>query len=229
MITIRQAQQRGKTELAWLRSSHSFSFGDYLDPDFMGFRSLRVINEDIVAPGAGFGMHSHRDMEIVTLVLSGALEHRDSLGSGSVIRPGMVQRMTAGRGIKHSEFNHSKTDPVHFLQIWVEPLRRGLDPSYQDSELRFLDGIACVASPTAAAAAVTIHQDVRMSLWRMPAGSERLLTIAPRRCGWLQVTTGSAVIGASGIGAGDGAAIVDEQALPVQARSDAEILVFDLA
>src|SRR5262245_32286979 len=172
-LVKRPAAARGQTELGWLDSRHSFSFGDYFDPDNMGFRSLRVINDDQVAPGQGFGMHPHRDMEIVTYVLSGALEHRDSLGTGEVIRPGEVQRMTAGTGIRHSEFNPSPTEPVHLLQIWLLPERRGLEPSYEqkafpESERR--NRWRLVASPDGRDGSVTIRQDAAMSVTTLDPG-----------------------------------------------------------
>lgn len=229
MISVRKAAQRGLTQFNWLLSRHTFSFGHYFDPDFVGFRSLRVINDDLVSPGAGFGMHAHQDMEIVTLVLSGALEHRDTLGSGSVITPGMVQRMTAGRGIKHSEFNHSSTEPVHFLQIWVEPQSRGLNPSYQEADLRFLDGAALVASPDGIGAAVKIHQDVRIWVWNVAQEEERLLTLKPGRFAWLHVARGMVGIDSEIAEAGDGIAVSNEEALTVRGLNQSEVVVFDLS
>jgi redox-sensitive bicupin YhaK (pirin superfamily) len=229
MITIRPSQKRGSTELEWLKSKHTFSFGDYYDPDFLGFRSLRVINEDIVAPGKGFGMHSHRDMEIVTVVLGGALQHADSLGTGSVIRAGTVQRMTAGSGIRHSEFNASASEPVHFLQIWVEPARRGREPSYQEAVFEFRGAVASVAAPEGEEAAVTINQDVRISIWKVTAGTEMPLTIKPGRAAWLQVMRGTVTLNAVTAHVGDGVAVTEEELVTVKGLNDSEVLLFDLS
>lgn len=229
MITIRPSQKRGSTELEWLKSKHTFSFGDYYDPDFLGFRSLRVINEDIVAPGKGFGMHSHRDMEIVTVVLEGALQHADSLGTGSVIRAGTVQRMTAGSGIRHSEFNASASEPVHFLQIWVEPARRGLEPSYQEATLQFRGAVASVAAPERGEAAVTINQDVRIAIWKVAAGTAMPLAIQPGRAVWLQVMGGAVTLNAVTAHVGDGVAVIEEELVTVKGVNDSEVLLFDLS
>ena len=232
MREIRPAAERGRTRLDWLDSRHSFSFGDYRDPGRMGFRALRVINEDRVEPGRGFDPHSHRDMEIVSYVLGGALEHRDSLGNGSQIRPGDVQRMSAGTGITHSEYNPSAAEPVHFLQIWLLPERGGLAPSYEQrhfapAELR--GGLRLVASRDGREESVRVHQDVRIYAALLEPGERASHALAPGRHAWLQVARGRVALGDAALAAGDGAALSGEPAVELVAAASSEVLVFDLA
>jgi redox-sensitive bicupin YhaK (pirin superfamily) len=232
MMTIRRASERGHADHGWLSSQHTFSFADYYDPDHMGFRSLRVINEDRVAPGQGFGRHPHHDMEIISYVLGGALEHRDSLGTGSVIRPGDVQRMSAGTGVAHSEFNASKTEPVHFLQIWLVPSARGIPPSYEQKTFSVADkdGRLClVASPGADAGSLTIHTDARVYAGTFRAGQTAQIELARGRHAWVQVARGRARVNHRELAAGDGAAISDESIVALEGVDTAEILLFDLA
>ena len=232
MIQIRNADDRGHAEHGWLESFHTFSFADYHDEAHMGFRALRVINEDRVQPGRGFGTHSHRDMEIVTYVLEGALDHEDSLGTGSTIRPGDVQRMSAGTGVSHSEFNHSQTELVHFLQIWILPERAGLPASYEQRafpERERLDRLRLVAARDARDGAVTVHQDVELYASVLSPGAAVEHALRRGRHAWLQVARGSVELSGKTLEAGDGAAISDEAAVRVKARERAEILLFDLA
>jgi len=231
MIRIRHHDQRGIADFGWLYSQHSFSFGHYHDPAHMGFGPLRVINDDRVAPGAGFGTHGHRDMEIISYVLAGALEHRDSIGTGSVIRPGEVQRMTAGRGIQHSEYNHSPTAPVHFLQIWVLPERPGLAPGYQQREFPDAERhgrLRLVGSRDGREGSVTIHQDVDLYAGLLAAGET--VSHRPRdgRKLWVQVARGEVSLNGEQLVAGDGAAIQDEPELVLSGMDDAEVLLFDM-
>jgi redox-sensitive bicupin YhaK (pirin superfamily) len=232
MVRIRRAAERGQFDHGWLDTRHTFSFAEYRDPEHMGFRSLRVLNEDRVEPGQGFGTHPHRDMEIVTYVLAGALEHRDSMGNGSVIRPGDVQRMSAGTGVTHAEFNASRTDPVHFLQIWIVPERTGLRPGYE--QRRFEDAekqgrLRLVASPDGAEGAVTVHQDARILASRLSPGQEVVHRLAPGRHAWVQVATGAVELDGRRLSAGDGAALSAEPSVALKGLEDAEVLVFDLA
>ncbi len=230
MIQIRPGNERGHAGHGWLESYHSFSFADYLDPAHMGFGALRVINEDRVAPGEGFPTHGHRDMEILSYVLEGALEHRDSLGNGSVIRPGEVQRMTAGSGIRHSEFNASRSAGVHFLQIWILPERTGLAPGYEQQAFApaELDGrLRLIASRDGRNGSVTIHQDVRLYAGRLRGAVLEVPTGAGRRY-WLQVARGRLRANGEMLAAGDGAAITQERALRLDGEA-AELLLFDLA
>src|SRR5450756_53437 len=229
MITVRPRDERGHFDHGWLDTRHTFSFAEYFDPDHMGFRSLRVINEDRVQPGQGFGTHPHRDMEIVTYVLDGALAHRDSMGNGSVIRPGDVQRMTAGTGITHSEFNHSNDAPVHFLQIWIVPDRRGLTPSYEQKTIpaEATPGRLCaVASHDGGDGSVTINQDATLYTAVLAPGQVVTHAFAPGRHGWLQVARGQVALDGRSLAAGDGAAISGEKAVTVSGESAAEILLF---
>lgn len=231
MLTIRRAQDRGPTKISWLDSKHSFSFGEYFDEAHMGFGPLRVINEDRVAPGAGFATHGHRDMEIISYVLDGALEHKDSIGTGSVIRPGDVQRMTAGAGIRHSEYNHSGADPVHFLQIWILPHTADLEPSYEQK--RFDDGekrgaLRLVGSPNGRDGAVTIHQDVNLYVGLFDGDERASLDIAPGRGVWLQVARGSVSVNGQRLNVGDGLSARDIGAIDISDGESAEVLVFDL-
>ncbi len=232
MITLRPANQRGRTALDWLDSRHSFSFGDYYDPAHMGFRSLRVINDDRVAAGGGFGRHPHRNMEIVTSVLEGALEHRDSLGTGSVIRAGDVQRMTAGTGIYHSEFNPSEDGPVHLLQIWLLPEELNLRPGYEQRSAAELAGggpLRLLASRDGRDGSVTVRQDADLFAARLGAGEAVTHRLRPGRGAWVQVTRGAVELNGRPLRPGDGAAVEDEAELRLTAAEPAEALVFDLA
>ncbi|MBC8071041.1 MAG: pirin family protein [Deltaproteobacteria bacterium] len=232
MITIRRSSDRGHAQHGWLESRHTFSFADYHDPQHMGFRALRVINEDRVQPGKGFGTHAHSDMEIISYVLDGSLEHKDSLGTGSVIRPGDVQRMSAGTGVRHSEYNASKTELVHFLQIWIMPARKGDEPGYEqqhfdDASLR--GGLRLVASPDGSEGSVTVHQDVTIRAARLAEGESASHTLAPGRHGWVHVARGKLRLGDHELAAGDAAALSDETEIRLVGVDDAEVLVFDLA
>jgi redox-sensitive bicupin YhaK (pirin superfamily) len=232
MITLRPDEERGRSEQGWLDSRHTFSFADYHDPRHMGFRQLRVINEDRVRPGAGFGTHGHRDMEIVSYVIEGALQHGDSMGNGSVIRPGDVQRMTAGTGVLHSEHNASRTEPVHFLQIWILPEREGLPPGYEqrhfaDDERR--GRLRLVASRNGREGSVTIHQDVAILAGLLAPGEEVVHRPSPGRHAWVQLVRGVLALDGVDLAAGDGAAVSDAPAIALRAHEPSEVLVFDLA
>jgi redox-sensitive bicupin YhaK (pirin superfamily) len=232
VLEVRRAAERGTTRTDWLESRHSFSFGNYRDPRHAGFRSLRVINEDHVRPGQGFAPHSHRDMEIVTWVLAGALEHRDSLGNGSVIRPGEIQRMSAGSGITHSEYNPSAEDPVHFLQIWILPAQRDLAPSYEQRaipEPERRNRLRLVASADGADGSVRVHQDARVLAACLDAGRGLRHALAPGRATWVQVARGCVELDGTPLAAGDGASVAGAPALALEAAEAAEILLFDLA
>jgi quercetin 2,3-dioxygenase len=229
VIEIRPSEERGHNKISWLESRFTFSFDQYYDPDHTQFRSLRVMNEDVVAPGGGFPTHPHRDMEILTWVLEGALEHRDNTGGSGVIRPGELQHMTAGRGVMHSEFNPSQKEPVHLLQIWLLPERKGLDPSYEqlafpDAELR--GKFHLVAGPQAP---VTIHQDANLYIVRLDKGADAKHSIAAGRHAWVQIARGAVKLNGSVLKAGDGAAISDEAEIRVEAREPTEVPLFDLA
>jgi redox-sensitive bicupin YhaK (pirin superfamily) len=234
MMRKRSAGDRGHGRHGWLDTRHSFSFGEYFDPKHAGFRALRVLNEDRVAPGAGFGTHAHRDMEIVTYVLSGALEHRDSTGIGSVLRPGQIQRMTAGSGIAHSEMNHSKTEPVHFLQIWIVPESTGLKPDYEErlftrDQLR--DTLHLIASRQGLDGSLTIHRDVRVYAALLSPGRRVTLELEPGRHGWVQVAAGRVTAEADDrveLAAGDGLAVSDAARVVLAVEEESEMLVFDL-
>lgn len=231
MITLRKAQDRGHAQHGWLDSWHTFSFGDYYDPKHMGFRSLRVINEDRVAPGKGFPTHSHRDMEILTYVLDGALQHRDSMGNGSVMKPGDVQRMTAGQGVGHSEFNASQTEPVHFLQIWILPERRNLEPGYEQKNFPNADlqgNLRVVASRDGADGSVLVHQDMKLLAGRFEAGETSQYALSPGRHAWLHVARGSVRVNGQELAAGDALSASDEATLSISGVSGAELLLFDL-
>jgi hypothetical protein len=232
MIQLRRAAERFHTDAGWLDSWHTFSFGEHHDPRFMGFRSLRVINDDTVAPGRGFGTHGHADMEIVSYVLDGALAHRDSLGTGSVIRPGDVQRMSAGTGVRHSEMNPSAAEAVHFLQIWILPERRGLAPSYEQKAFPTDERrgrLRLVASRDGADGSVTIHQDAAIYAGLLGPGEEVVHRPAAGRYTWVQVARGAVSLGGQELGTGDGAALAGEAEIRITGGKDAEILVFDLA
>jgi quercetin 2,3-dioxygenase len=232
MITLRPAGERGTANHGWLDSRHTFSFGHYYDPNHMGFGPLRVINEDRVRPGAGFDTHGHRDMEIISYVLEGALEHKDSIGTGSVIRPGEVQVMSAGSGIRHSEYNHSKSEPVHFLQIWVIPDRQGLAPRYDQkafapSEKR--GRLRLVGSPDGRDGSIVINQDVELCDALLASGDAVTRDLKTGRKNWVQVVRGAVEVNGKAAGAGDGVALEDESKLRITARADdSEVLVFDL-
>jgi hypothetical protein len=231
MITVRPGSKRGSSKFDWLDSRHTFSFGDYYDPQQTGFSDLRVINEDRVTPGAGFPTHSHRDMEIITYVLEGALAHKDSTGASSIIRVGDVQRMSAGTGISHSEYNASQTEPVHFLQIWIIPNEAGLKPGYEQRsfDLNKKSGNwVLVAAPDARDGALKIHQDAELSLAVLPKGEKLDYSLRPGREAWVQVGRGNVTINGILLGEGDGAAISSEQAVDLTANDQSEILLFDL-
>lgn len=232
MITVRKAEERGYADFGWLKSRHTFSFGNYYDPNHMGLGPLRVINEDQVAPGAGFATHGHQNMEIISYVLDGALAHQDSIGTGSVIQPGEVQRMTAGTGIRHSEFNHSDTEAVHFLQIWILPERDGLTPSYEqtafpESEKR--GRLRLVGSADGREGSVTIHRDVDLYAGLFDRGDNERLRLRPGRSAWVQVARGEVDVNGERLAAGDGAAVAATDALEILGRRESEVLVFDMA
>ena len=231
MITLRPAKARGHAHHGWLDSWHTFSFADYYDPAEMGFGPLRVINDDRIAPGAGFPMHGHRDMEIVTYLLEGALEHQDSLGNGSVIRPGEVQRMSAGRGIRHSEFNPSDEAPTWLLQIWIEPEASGLAPGYEQIALSKEDRrgrLRLIASPDGREGSVTIHQDATVYAGLLAPGERVQHALAPGRMAYLHVARGAVTLNGRHLEGGDGAKIRAEPLLDIHGEADAEILLFDL-
>lgn len=232
MITVRKAEERGHADHGWLDTNHTFSFASYRDPQHTGFRSLRVMNEDRVAPGKGFGTHAHDNMEIISYVLSGALEHKDSMGNGEVLRPGEFQRISAGSGITHSEFNPSSEEPVHFYQIWLVPNVRDIAPSYQQREFgegEKLDRLRLVASPDGEDGSLSIHTDANVYLSNLAAGAEVGFDLQPGRHGWLQVLSGSVAVSGNQLSTSDGAAITNEDSVSIVASEDAEIMLFDLA
>ena len=231
MLTLRAAADRGHANHGWLDSYHSFSFADYYDPDHMGFGPLRVINEDRVAPAQGFATHGHRDMEIISYVLDGALEHKDSMGNGSVMSWGDVQRMSAGRGVMHSEYNHSRAEPVHFLQIWIEPSVRGIEPGYEQT--RFEPGekrgrLRLIASPDGAEGSVTIHQDARVYAGLFDGAEAAVLSLAGGRRAYLHVARGAIDVNGRSLGAGDALRIEGEPRVSISGGRNAEVLLFDL-
>jgi quercetin 2,3-dioxygenase len=231
MIKVRRSSERGLSKFNWLDSRHTFSFGDYHDPEHVSFGVLRVINEDRVVAAAGFPTHSHRDMEIITYVLEGALAHKDSTGTSSVIRPGDVQRMSAGTGISHSEYNASQTEPVHFLQIWIIPDKTGLPPGYEQRAFTLdehRDKWMLIASKQGRDGSVTVHQDVAVWAARFFSGEQSSLPLKPGRNIWTQVIRGAAALNGTSLNAGDGAGIREEQVLQVRAVEAAELLMFDL-
>ncbi|MGZ3416462.1 MAG: pirin family protein [Polyangiales bacterium] len=232
MIAVRKSNERGATDIGWLDSKHSFSFGEYYDPRHMGFRNLRVINEDKVAGGQGFGRHPHRDMEILSYVLEGSLGHKDSMGNGSVIKPGDVQRMSAGTGVAHSEMNPDPKNPVHFLQIWLLPEKQGMQPGYEqkafsDEEKR--GKLRLVASRDGRDGSVTIHSDVSLYASLLAPGDRVEHSLARNRNAWVQVLRGAIELNGKSLGTGDGAAISGEEALALTAKDHSEVLLFDLA
>lgn len=231
MIELRKANERGHAQHGWLDSWHSFSFADYYDPAHMGFGPLRVINDDRIAPGQGFGTHGHRDMEIITYVLEGELEHKDSMGSGSVIRPGDVQRMSAGRGVMHSEFNHSQTEGVHLLQIWIMPDVAGIAPSYEEKKFSPQEKAGClrlIAAPDGADGAVRLHQDARLYAGLFDGAADARLPLAPGRLGYVHVARGALTVNGERLAAGDAAKLVGEAEVRIDGGEQAEVLVFDL-
>jgi quercetin 2,3-dioxygenase len=232
MITVYPSGARGHTQIGWLDSYHSFSFGDFYDPGLMGFRALRVINEDRVEPGRGFGTHPHRDMEIISYVIEGALGHKDSLGNGSIITPGEVQRMSAGTGVLHSEMNPSPKEPVHFLQIWIVPERKGIAPGYEQRAFPAEERrgrLRLVASRDGREGSVTIHQDAALYAALLAPGEEASLPVPEGRYAWVQVVRGAVALNDQPLSAGDGAAATEERALRLKATEPSEVLVFDLA
>jgi redox-sensitive bicupin YhaK (pirin superfamily) len=232
MMNVRRSSERGHANHGWLDSHHTFSFADYHDPAHMGFRALRVINEDRVAAGQGFGRHSHRDMEIISYVLDGGLEHKDSIGTGAVIRPGDVQRMTAGTGVTHSEYNASKRDPVHFLQIWIQPERAGIAPSYEQRTFPpegKLGRLRRVASRDGADDSVTIHADATLYDGTFERGQTTELGLAAGRHAWVHIVRGTAKVNGTELAAGDAIALSDERTVRIEGIDASELLVFDLA
>jgi redox-sensitive bicupin YhaK (pirin superfamily) len=233
MIQVRSADERGHANHGWLDTHYTFSFSDYYDPRFMGFRSLRVINEDKVKPGYGFPTHPHRDMEIITYVLEGSLEHKDSMGTGSVIRPGEVQKMSAGTGVRHSEFNHSRSEPVHLLQIWILPEKEGIKPMYEQKTIppeEKKGKLRLVASPRPENGAVTLYQDAELYAAELNDGEAVQYPLKRGRYAWLQVARGKVNLNGNDLAAGDGAAISEEDALKITgAAESSEVLLFDLA
>jgi redox-sensitive bicupin YhaK (pirin superfamily) len=231
MIEIRKSEDRGRADHGWLRSYHTFSFADYYDPENMGFGHLRVINEDRIQPGTGFGTHGHRDMEIISYVLEGALAHKDSMGTGSTIVPGDVQRMSAGRGVRHSEFNPSKTSPVHFLQIWIEPARAGIDPGYEQTHVAAADKrgrLQLIASPDGRAGSVTIHQDATVWAALLDGDEAARHELAPGRRAYVHVARGGIRVNGTALAAGDAAMIEGERSVVLDHGQSAEVLLFDL-
>jgi quercetin 2,3-dioxygenase len=231
MITKRPAGERGQTKLDWLDGRHTFSFNRYYDPRYTGFSDLLVINEDVVAPAKGFGTHSHRDMEIITYVIAGELQHRDSMGNSSVIRPGEVQRMSAGTGVSHSEFNPSPERPTHLLQIWITPEREGISPDYEQrefSEEERRGHLRLIASRSGSDGSVMIHQDAAVYSALLEAGEELTFSIRRGRHVWIQVVRGAVTVNGETLATSDGAAISDEEQIRIIAREPSEILLFDL-
>ena len=231
MNTIRRSHERGYADHGWLKSYHTFSFADYYDPEHVEFGPLRVINEDRVAPGAGFGTHGHRDMEIISYVLEGALAHRDSLGSGSVIRPGDVQRMSAGRGVRHSEFNNSEKDQVHFLQIWIQPNELSIEPEYEEKRFTTEDKrgrLRLIASANGDEGSVRIHQDARVYAGLFDGDERAELTLAPKRRAYVHVARGAVTANGEALEAGDAMKITDASKVTLERGNNAEVLVFDL-
>jgi redox-sensitive bicupin YhaK (pirin superfamily) len=231
MLHLRLADERGRAEFGWLSSRHSFSFGEYYDRKHMGFGPLRVINEDRVQPGQGFGTHGHRDMEILSYVLDGALEHKDSLGNGSVLRPGDIQRMSAGTGVQHSEFNHSSSELVHFLQIWIIPDEHELEPGYAEKTIpqdEIHGRLRLLVSRDGRDGSISIHQDADLYASILKSGEDVQHEFAPGRLGWIQVARGNVSLNGSDLTQGDGAGISQEESISIRTSSDAEVLLFDM-
>ena len=232
MIRVRKASERGHANYGWLNTHYTFSFADYHDPKHIHFRALRVMNEDVVAPGRGFGTHPHDNMEIVTYVLSGALEHKDSMGNGEVLRAGEFQRMSAGTGITHSEFNPSPSEPVHLYQIWLFPAQKGIEPSYEQKRFERQErsnALQLVASPNSADSSLRINQDARIYLSDIAQGAEETFSLSPGRHAWIQVLRGALIINDAALRTSDGAAISDEGSLSLKATEACEVMIFDLA
>jgi len=232
MVEVRKSGERGYADHGWLKSFHTFSFADYYDPANMGFGALRVINEDRVQPGMGFGTHGHQNMEIISYVLDGALEHKDSMGNGSVIRPGDVQRMSAGTGVRHSEFNHSKDDVVHFLQIWIEPDVRGIEPGYEEKHFDVASRrgqLRLIASPDVSKASVTIHQDAYVHAALVDGGERIVHDLKPGRHAYVHVARGSVTVSGHALAAGDALKATGETRIVMEKGEQAEVLLFDLA
>ena len=232
MITLRASDERGHAQHGWLDSYHTFSFANYYDPAQMGYRSLRVINEDRVEPGRGFGTHPHRDMEIITYVLEGALEHKDSLGNGSVMRPGDVQRMSAGTGVAHSEYNHSQAEPVHLLQIWILPNKQSVEPSYEQHEFSIEQKrgkLLPIVTTDGSNGSIKVHQDMRLFATVLAPDEKVSHPLQPGRGAWVQVARGEVTVNGKHLQAGDGAALSDEATVEIAGIRDAEVLLFDLA
>ena len=232
MMTVRRSADRGHADHGWLKSFHSFSFADYYDPRHMGFGALRVINEDRVAPGMGFGTHGHRDIEIISYVLDGELAHKDSMGTGSVIRPGDVQRMSAGTGVRHSEYNHAADRTTHFLQIWIEPARTGIAPSYEEKRFEAADKrgrLRLIGSPDGALGSVLIHQDARLYAGLFDGAESARLELDPRRRVYVHVARGEVTVNGQKLAAGDALALQEVAELSIDQGREAEVLVFDLA
>jgi quercetin 2,3-dioxygenase len=232
MIAIKRSEDRGHLDHGWLDTYHSFSFGEYYDPRSMGYRSLRVINEDVVAPGQGFGTHPHRDMEIITYVLEGALEHRDSMGSHGVIRPGELQRMSAGTGVRHSEFNHSKTEPVHLLQIWIMPDTEGVKPSYEEKKIATEPGkLQLMAAKGASNGTASIHQDAKVYVAKLAQGQSVEHDVANGRGVYVHIARGAATVNGNALKHGDAVAVEEEPKVRIanESAEQAEVLLFDLA
>ncbi len=230
MIRLRKSEERGHADHGWLNSWHTFSFANYYDPQHMGFRALRVINDDVVAGGGGFPTHPHRDMEIITYVMSGALEHKDSMGNGSVIRPGNVQYMAAGTGVQHSEFNHSPLEPVHLLQIWIQPDTRGAKPNY--AERSFAEApvgtLTLIASKTGRDGSIAINQDANVLVGKFEAGNTATYSIGEGRGVWLHVAEGEVTLNGQSLKTGDAAALTAEKAIELRATKSSQVLLFDL-
>jgi quercetin 2,3-dioxygenase len=232
MLTIRRSTDRGQADHGWLQARHSFSFANYYDPQQMGFRSLRVINEDTIAAGAGFGTHPHRDMEIITYVLSGAIAHKDSMGNGSTIQPGDMQRMSAGTGITHSEFNPNPDTPTHLLQIWIEPAQNGMVPSYEQKSFppsTKQGQLKLLVSQDGRDGSVTVHQDMNLYGTILAAGESLSMPTAADRHYWVQVAQGNVIVNGEALAQGDAIALAQETTLTIAATASAEVLVFDLA
>jgi quercetin 2,3-dioxygenase len=230
MIQLRPSKERGHFDHGWLKTYHTFSFADYFDRNHMNFRTLRVINEDTVAPGQGFGMHSHRDMEILTYILDGTIEHQDSLGNKEQIKPGEIQRMTAGTGVTHSEYNPSASRPLHLLQIWILPEKKDLPPGYEQKKIEEVKNrFVRIASPEPGKNEVKIHQDANVYLCRLEKDRQAELALAKGRHAWVQIARGGVLMNEEVLRAGDGAGISDEPKLVITANQDSEVLVFDLA
>jgi len=230
MMKVRKSEERGHANHGWLDTYHTFSFGDYHDPEQMGFRALRVINDDTIAPGMGFGTHGHSDMEIITYVLQGALQHKDSMGNGRIIRPGDFQYMAAGTGVQHSEFNPSSTEAGHFLQIWILPEQKGVKPAYAEKPAANLEHgrLNLVASKAGRDDSMSINQDVELYLAKLRSGDQVSHVLRPSRHAWVHVAEGEAILNGQTLKAGDGAAVFDEAALNFSAKSPAQVLLFDL-